>query len=120
MSQFQSWTTLTTNFETLGAVTTKTFTVPANTRWLVFGGKAERDVNATLDIAIYDGSDNVISAFPQVVAGTTTIYWGFLATASTHALYNAVPLDAGWYIKYTWGAQQTTPEVSCLVAQNPI
>jgi len=118
--QFPEWTKIVDNCETLGAVTFKKFTVPAGKRWLVFGGSAERDVSATLDIAIYNAGDKLIMANAQVGAGTTTISWGSFYTATANALMNAIPLDAGSYVKYTWGAAQTTPEVSCLVTEYPL
>jgi len=94
------------NFETLGAVSTKTFTVPSGVMWLVYGGYAERDANATLDIEAYNSSDKAVYRFKdQYGAGTTNLSW----TANF-----PVPLAAGMYVKYTWGAQQTTPEVSLL------
>lgn len=118
--QFIHWTTVEDNCETLGAVTSKTFTVPAGKRWLVFGGSAERDVSATLDIAIYNASDKLVMANAQVSAGTTTISWGSLYTATANALMNAIPMSEGWYVKYTWGAEQVTPEVSLLVTVSPV
>ena len=118
--QFPQWTKILPQCETLGAVTFKKFTVPAGKRWLVFGGSAERDVSATLDIAIYNANNKLIMANAQVGAGTTTISWGSFYTATANALMNPIPLDTGSYIKYTWGAAQTTPEVSCLVSEGPI
>jgi len=120
LSQFQVWTKLVDNFETLGAVALKKFTVPAGKRWLVYGGRAERDVGAELDIEFYNSNDKLIFAFPQVTSGATTISWGVVYTATTHKLSAPVPLDVGDYVKYTWGQAQTTPEVTCLVAENPL
>jgi hypothetical protein len=120
MVQLQSWTLLDDKFATLGAVATKTFTVPAGHRWLVYGGRAERDVNCTLDIEFYNSDDKLIYAFAQITSGGTTISWGVVYTATTHKLSEPVPLDAADYVKYTWGETQATPEVTCVVAQNPV
>ena len=120
MAQFPVWTKIVDNFATLSAVATKTFVVPAGKRWLVFGGRAERDVGTTLDIEFYNSDDELIFAFAQITSGATTISWGVVYTATTHKLSEAVPLDASDYVKYTWGQAQGTPEVTCLVTESPI
>ena len=107
------------NQSTLGAVATKTFTVPAGKRWLVYGGYAERDVGSTLDIAFYTSGDKLIFAFPQVTSGSTNISWGIVATASAQQTTIPIPLKAGQYVKYTWSMAQTTPEVACLASEHP-
>jgi len=115
-----SWAAVVDNFETLGAVTTKKFTVPAGKRWMVYGGRAERDVATTLDIEFYNSSDKLLFAFAQVASGGTTISWGLVFTASAQQLVEPIPLDPGDYVKYTWAAAQGTPEVTCLVSQNRV
>lgn len=112
IAQFPEWAKIVTNFEELGAVALKKFTVPAGKRWLVYGGYFERDQNATMDIEAYDSSDNAIYRFKdQYGAGVTNLSWGADII---------VPLDAGMYVKYTWGVAQTTPEVTLLVTEYPI
>ena len=112
MAQFPEWAKIVDNFEVLGAVASKTFTVPAGKRWLVYGGYFERDVNATMDIEAYNAANHAIYRFKdQYGAATTNLSWG---------ADFPVPLDAGMYVKYTWGAGQTTPEVSLLVTEYPI
>ena len=108
------------NFATLGAVSTISFTVPADKRWYVYGGTVERDQSAALDVAFYDADDHLIMALSQVAAGTTKISWGFAATAVLNILNAPLPLDAGSYVKYTWGAAQTTPEVTCYIMETPL
>ena len=107
------------NSSTLGAVSTKTFTVPSGKRWVVYGGYAERDVGSTLDIAFYTSGDKLIFAFAQVASGATNISWGLVATATAQQLNHPFPLKAGQYIKYTWSMAQATPEVACLVSEHP-
>jgi hypothetical protein len=101
------------NFETLGAVALKKFTVPTGKKWLVYGGRAERDVGSTLDIGFYNSDDKLVFGFAQLASGATTLSWGIVYSASTHKLDHPVPLDAGDYVKYTWSMTQTTPEVTC-------
>jgi hypothetical protein len=111
LAQFPEWAKIVPNFETLTTPTTKKFTVPAGKQWLVYGGYFERDVNATMDIEAYDSDDHAIYRFKdQYGAGTTNLSWG---------ADFPVPLSAGMYVQYTWGAQQTSPEVSCLVSEYP-
>ena len=105
------------NFETLGAVATKSFAVPTGKMWLVYGGRAERDVGSTLDIQFYNSDNKLIFAFAQVASGATTISWGLVFTASAQQMNLPVPLDAGDYVKYTWSMAQTTPEVTCHVRE---
>lgn len=107
------------NFETLGAVATKSFTVPADKRWVVQGFMyVERDANATLDIALHDKDDNKIAdLITQVAAGTTNLFFpesiaGTAGDLETWKMLKNLVLDEGWYVKVTWGAAQTTPEVS--------
>jgi len=97
-----------TNVETLGAVAIKTWTVPAGKRWFVLGGYAERDQNATLDIWATDTSDKIIWGRDQEAAGVTNIGWN---------VPGLLVLDATDKFVYTWGAAQTTPEISLLVLE---
>lgn len=101
---------LITNFATLGAVATITFTVPAGKRWLFLDGRAERDANATMDAKITDGTNDMVLA-TQLAAGVTD--------AKIGAMFASLPqvMDAGWEMIYTWGVAQTTPEVTCLVLE---
>jgi len=104
-----------TNVETLGAVATKTWTVTTLKRWLIIGGYAERDANATLDLKITDASDKTIMIFDQIAAGVTNIGFGCFDTDGWS--FEPFPLDEGMKIVLTWGAAQTTPEVALLVLQ---
>jgi len=105
-----------TNVETLGAVATKTWAVPTAKRWLVIGGYAERDQNATLDLKVTDSADKTIMIMAQIAAGTTNIGFGNFASNSTWAFKEFV-LDAGDKIVLDWGAAQTTPEIALLVLE---
>lgn len=104
-----------TNVETLGAVATKTWTVPTNKRWLIVGGYAERDANATLDLKITDSADKTIMIFDQIAAGVTNIGFGNFDTDGWS--FTPFVLTAGDKIVVTWGAAQTTPEVALLVME---
>ena len=105
-----------TNVETLGAITSKIWTVPLEKRWLVIGGYAERDASATLDLKVTDSADKTIIIMPQIAAGTTNIGFGNFATDSTWA-FNPFVLDEGDKVVLTWGDAQTTPEVALLVLE---
>jgi len=112
------------NYETLGAVATKSFTVPSGKKWLFLGFMyVERDANATLDIALHnEDDDKICDLITQVAAGTTNLYFpeAIAASAGDLAVWEMLknmPMDAGWYIKVTWGAAQTTPEVCCPVLE---
>jgi len=99
------------NFQTLGAVATHTQTVPAGKRWLFYDGSVERDVNATLQITITDAADHVLVESDTEAAGTTRV--------QVSGLFKVLPLilDAGEKIVLTWGAGQTTPEISLVVLE---
>lgn len=100
-----------TNQSTLGAVSTKEFAVPTGKRWLICGGYAERDQNATLNIQAEDASDKIISGLDPnspYSAGTTNIAW---------VCQGIVILDETDKVVYDWGAAQTTPEVGLLVLE---
>lgn len=103
---------LVTNFATLGAVATNTFTVPAGKRWLIIYGKAERDANATFDAHITDGTNIIGYLTAQIAAGVTMVH------LPNDGHFPCLPmLDAGYTVVYTWGAAQTTPEVSLVVLE---
>lgn len=104
-----------TNYEVLGAVAAKVLTVPAGKRWYWFGlGSIERDASATLNITVRDENDKAL---------------GQLFTAAASASLINLPLDlaagvnfpqifeAGWDVVITWGATQTTPEISFTVLE---
>ena len=105
-----------TNVETLGAVTSKTWTVPIEKRWLVIGGYAERDTSATLDLKVTDSAGKTIMIASQIAAGATNIGFGSLAS-DTNWAFNPFVLDTDDKVVLTWGAEQTTPEVALLVLE---
>ena len=120
MSTVMAWTfpagKMVDNVETLGAVATKTWTVPSNKRWLVIGGYLERDQNATLDLKITDNAGKTVLLCPQIAAGSSNVGFGVMNTDSEFE-FSPIPLDAGMKIVVTWGAAQTTPEIACLVLE---
>lgn len=104
-----------TNVETLGAVATKTWTVPAGKRWLVVGGYAERDQAATLDLKVTDSADKTMMIFDQIAAGVTNIGFGNFDTDGWS--FEPFVLEAGDKVVLDWGAAQTTPEIALLVLE---
>jgi len=119
MSLTEQWTDIKDNYEELGAVTTKTFVVPAGKIWMIYGGTAERDVSATLDIELYNETDKLVLKLAQIAAGGTRVSWGgFMSVASVGSTPFAFPAKGTWYIKYTWGATQTSPAVTLVVAES--
>lgn len=101
----------------LGAVSTKSFTVPSGKRWLCWGGYVERDQNATIQIDLYNSSNELIGTILNpLAAGTTNFTWGF-NTATAYFIPSPIPMKAGDYVKLTWGASQTTPKVSLIISQ---
>jgi len=106
-------------WETLGAVATKSFTVPAGKRWIVKGLMSiEVDVDHTIDIGLYDSADKLLGGITQIAApGAGTYYFpqqivGTAASLEFWKMLKGMVLPTGWYVKITWGAAQTTPEVS--------
>jgi len=112
------------NWETLGAVATKAFTVPAGKIWEFMGfGYVERDVNATLNIKITDGTNDICFIIAQIAAGVTNISLPEdLATGDKQAwmILKSILLPAGWTITVMWGVAQTTPEVAMVVREYDI
>ena len=104
------------NAETLGAVTTKIWTVPAGKRWLVIGGYAERDASAALDLKVTDSADKTIMIMPRIAAGTTNIGFGNFATDATWA-FNPFVIDGGMKVVLYWTNPQVTPEVALLALE---
>lgn len=128
MSEVFAWTfqggTVKSNWETLGAGATKSFTVPAGKRWLVLGFMSiEVDVDHTIDIGLYDDADKLLGEITQIGApGAGTYYFphqisGTAASLEFWKMLKGLVLPAGWYVKITWGAAQTTPEVSFPVVE---
>ena len=110
---------LKSNFETLGAVATKSFTVPAGKRWIVLGLMSiEVDQDHTIDIGLYDSADTLLGNITQIAEpGVGTYYFPgqIAATAASLEFWKMLKglvLEGGWYVKVTWGVAQTTPEVS--------
>lgn len=107
------------NFETLGAVSTKRFTVPPGKRWRVLGLMSiEVDVDHTINIKLHDDKDKILGQIAQIAApGVGNYYYPYDIAATAGSLefwkmLKGLYLPAGWYLEITWGATQTTPEVS--------
>ena len=102
------------NFETLGAVSEKVWTVPPGKLWLIYGGHAERDASATFQVILYTSADKIIMKFHYVSAGTSAVEW---PSGTTFPFHGPWPAKAGDKLKYEWGAAQTTPEISLLILE---
>jgi len=119
---------LVTNVGTLGAVSSKTWTVPANKRWIILIGYAERDQAATLYAKFTDSADKALGYTPSLAAATANVTWGLAGSEAGNApsasrdmrLFGFMVLDAGMKVVITWGAAQTTPEVSLTVLEYEI
>lgn len=114
------------NFATLGAVSSVTITVPAGKRWILYGGYIERDQNATLTYEIRNAADKNIFGGGTIAAGTSNVLWGLTAIllgSTTFLDYFHFPypliMEAGSDILISWGAAQTTPEITALVLEVP-
>lgn len=106
-----------TNHAEKGAIDDCSFTVPANKRWVVLWGYSERDQNSTLDVDIYDISNNLIGKIKAVSAGTTSVTWVPKGKEDANIGMMFCLLEVGMYIKYTYGATQTSPKVTCVVLE---
>lgn len=110
---------LVTNFEEKGAGDTVQFIVPDERRWVILGGRGERDVNATFDVYLRDALGNLILHMHTAGASLVACCWvpGAIGTDERGGLMVA---DNGMYVEYVWGVAQTSPEVSCLVLEIPL
>lgn len=104
------------NQETLGAVSTHRFTVPAGKRWYVQSVYAEIDASASMLIDVHNAGNFMLWEMFFAAASTNDVSLGPgpLIANKSHPM-RSFYLSAGDYILLTWGAQQTTPEVACTV-----
>lgn len=80
--------------------------VPSGMRWFVFGGSCYRDASATVEMAVYNASDEEVLILSYAAASAAKM--GFPTTDDT-TLATQPPLiilDEGYYIYYTFGAAQ--------------
>jgi len=123
VSMVFAWTSpggkLLDNFETLGAVTQKKFTVPTGKRWLLFGGYCERDADAKLWVRAFNSADKLLSIIAFYAAGGSDVTFGcgYLSATLNQPMAFPLPLKAGDYIAYDWSVAQTTPEVTLIVLE---
>ena len=101
------------------STTVQSYTVPANKRWVLFGGHVNRDVQtgtATLLVDVYNESDKLILRLDTQANATGTT--GYPNATSAAAFVFPMPMDAGWYVKITIGeAQDTAATASCVVLE---
>jgi len=79
-------------------------TVPASKRWFVVGGYVLRDASATMNVRLFDSSDNIIHQYD--VQSAATGYSNWPTGAATSSTVQRFPLDAGEYLQITFGAAQ--------------
>mgnify|MGYP000316936991 CR=1 FL=1 len=91
-------------------------TVPTGKRWFVFGGIAFRGVNSTVTVAIHNDSDDVVHYIAD--HGAAAGIASYPESANTGALAFPLVMDAGWYVRMTFGvAQNANSYASCLVLE---
>jgi len=98
--------------ELVGAVAGKTYTCPANRRWLFLTGRIERDTSATLVVNLKNASDHVYMGLTYETAGTTNLEVPNLPDQKQNYGGKAALLTPGDYINIEWGAAQTNPRVT--------
>lgn len=122
MSQF-AWTfpagKFDDNFETLGAVATKTWTVPTGKKWLILGGNAERDASATFVASLRTAADKLLITLCSFAAHT--LHCGFSSAETVTNINQQIAFPAfavaGQKIIYTWGVAQTSPEITLSILE---
>ena len=77
-------------------------TCPAGKRWFVLSGSVKADVSATVQVHIFDSSDNIIDRLLYESASTTH----FVFPESEFFTGNAKIIDAGEYLEILFGAIQ--------------
>lgn len=91
-------------------------TVPANKRWFLFGGAITRDASQTVNVSIYDSSDNPIIVLAGYSAGTGTHSYP-IEGYSGHVIF-PFPMDPGDYVEALFGgAQGVTAAATCVVLE---
>ena len=100
--------------EVVGAVATKSYVVPAGERWKVLGGMIERDVNADCSVMVYNEAGHKIFYLSYAAAGLTVVPVPNNTDLKSNYGRDLI-LDAGDYIKVTWGGGQTNPRVTIRV-----
>lgn len=84
------------------STTTYVVEVPTGKRWVVLGGVINRDANATAQCFLYDSSDNIIGVLASEGASTGLTTF----PTSSYQIGTSWILDAGEYVKTTFGAAQ--------------
>lgn len=105
------------------STTEATFTVPAGKRWFLIAGSMNRDANTWAVVDFYDSADKNIMRLAECSPATGRT--GYPNNSAVNAMegHKAIPmiLDAGEYIKLTFGAAQGAgANASCLVLEIPI
>lgn len=108
-----------TNREELGAVATKTWTVPEDKKWLLLGARFERDASATFNLEIKDEDGNALmNILTAVGAGTSLLQYPIdCVDPEEVAIWGHLWLSAGMLVVATWGATQTSPLVALIVLE---
>ena len=103
------------NFVELGAVDDATIKCPTGKRWILFGGTAQVDTDGSLDVSLYNEKDGLIGLLGYSASGVKNVYYGYgKVNEYSHC---PLPMKAGWYLKFAWGATQTSPAISAIVVE---
>lgn len=99
------------------STTVQSYTVPAGKRWFLYGGVVHTSANATVDVVLYNESDEIVLYLADHAAAGAAAYEEYPTTMIGNVLL-PIPMDAGWYVKITCGAAQgAAAEASCLVLE---
>ena len=90
--------------------------VPADKRWFLFGGVADRNVSSTLYAYVKDASDEIILLLAYHSAGTSMASYPIEANVGK-TIFPFV-MDEGEYVDLTFGtAQDAGSKASCVVLE---
>ncbi len=96
------------------STTEQTYTVPAGTYWILWGGYVTRDAAETLDTVLNDGTNDIMVLSDQAAAANTT---DLLADLPGN-YYMPMFLPAGYNIHITaGGAQGAGAKATCVVTE---
>ena len=91
-------------------------TVPVGKRWFLYGGVAQRDVSATVNMALMNVADKMVHYLATHSAATALV--AYPEATNTGSMMFPIPLDVGEYVMMTFGvAQSTGAYATCIVLE---